>query len=161
VAHRTVLRYHNLEVASLWTGEKSVQWGMSNVLKVSLQTTIYSLAESGWSQRLIASELGINRETGAQGIRVASIQYNTTYNTSTSTSLVFYCFVFVFVFVKTRPPFPTLMSDFYDLAHNAGNAPEALAHVQRNWFLTLRAEKGLALAVNLAGPFIMSSQGKP
>ena len=36
---------------------------MSNVLKVSLQTTIYSLADRGWSQRRIASELGINRET--------------------------------------------------------------------------------------------------
>ena len=29
-----------------WTGEKKVQWGMSNVLKVSLQTTIYSLGLS-------------------------------------------------------------------------------------------------------------------
>jgi hypothetical protein len=36
---------------------------MSNVLKVSLHTTIYSLADRGWSQRRIASELGINRET--------------------------------------------------------------------------------------------------
>jgi transposase len=36
---------------------------MSNVLKVSLQTTIYSLADRGWSQRRIAQELGINRET--------------------------------------------------------------------------------------------------
>jgi hypothetical protein len=33
--------------------------------------------------------------------------------------------------------------------------------VQRNWLLKLRAEKGLAQAVNLAGPFIMSSQGEP
>jgi hypothetical protein len=53
------------------------------------------------------------------------------------------------------------MSDFYDAAHNTGNAPEALAEVQRNWLLKLRTEKGLAQAVNLAGPFIMSSQGKP
>jgi hypothetical protein len=36
---------------------------MSNVLKVSLQTTIYSLADRGWSQRRIARELGINLET--------------------------------------------------------------------------------------------------
>ena len=36
---------------------------MSNVLRVSLQTTIYSLADRGWSQRRIARELGINRET--------------------------------------------------------------------------------------------------
>jgi tetratricopeptide (TPR) repeat protein len=54
-----------------------------------------------------------------------------------------------------------IMSDFYDAAHRSGNAPEALAEVQRNWLVKLRAEKGLAQAVNLAGPFIMSSQGKP
>jgi tetratricopeptide (TPR) repeat protein len=54
-----------------------------------------------------------------------------------------------------------IMSDFYDAAHNTGNAPEALADVQRKWLLKLRTEKGLAQAVNLAGPFIMSSQGKP
>jgi CHAT domain-containing protein len=51
-----------------------------------------------------------------------------------------------------------IMSDFYDAAHNTGNAPEALAEVQRKWLLKLRTEKGLAEAVNLAGPFIMSSQ---
>jgi CHAT domain-containing protein len=54
-----------------------------------------------------------------------------------------------------------IMSDFYETAHKGGNAPEALAEVQRNWLLKLRSEKGLAQAVNLAGPFIMSSQGKP
>jgi CHAT domain-containing protein len=54
-----------------------------------------------------------------------------------------------------------IMSDFYDAAHRSGNAPEALAEVQRNWLVKLRTEKGLAQAVNLAGPFIMSSQGKP
>jgi tetratricopeptide (TPR) repeat protein len=54
-----------------------------------------------------------------------------------------------------------IMSDFYEAAHKTGNAPEALAKVQRNWLLKLRAEKGLAQAVNLAGPFIMSSEGKP
>ena len=54
-----------------------------------------------------------------------------------------------------------IMSDFYDAAHKSGNAPEALAEVQRNWLLKLRTEKGLAQAVNLAVPFIMSSQGKP
>src|SRR5580704_5348704 len=52
-----------------------------------------------------------------------------------------------------------IMSDFYEAAHKTGNAPEALAQVQRNWLLKLRTEKGLAQAVNLAGPFIMSSQG--
>ena len=39
------------------------QWGMSNVLKVSLQATIYSLQNRGWSRRRIARELGIDRET--------------------------------------------------------------------------------------------------
>jgi CHAT domain-containing protein len=52
-----------------------------------------------------------------------------------------------------------IMSDFYEAAHNSGNAPEALAEVQRNWLVKLRTDKGLAQAVNLAGPFIMSSQG--
>ena len=52
-----------------------------------------------------------------------------------------------------------IMNDFYEAAHNGGNAPEALAQVQRNWLLKLRTEKGLVQAVNLAGPFIMSSQG--
>jgi tetratricopeptide (TPR) repeat protein len=54
-----------------------------------------------------------------------------------------------------------IMSDFYEAAHKTGNAPEALAEVQRDWLLKLRSEKGLTEAVNLAGPFIMSSQGKP
>jgi hypothetical protein len=39
-----------------WIGEKSVHWGMLNVLKVSLQTTIRSLAERGWSQRRIGDK---------------------------------------------------------------------------------------------------------
>jgi len=54
-----------------------------------------------------------------------------------------------------------IMSDFYEAAHQSGNAPEALAEVQRNWLVKLRTEKGLAETVNLAGPFIMSSQGNP
>jgi len=53
------------------------------------------------------------------------------------------------------------MSDFTKAAHNSGNAPQALAKVQRNWLVKLRTEKGLAQAVSLVGPFIMSSQGKP
>src|SRR5579862_5664336 len=43
---------------------------MSNVLKVSLQTTIYSLDERGWSQRRIARELGIDRETVGRYLRL-------------------------------------------------------------------------------------------
>ena len=54
-----------------------------------------------------------------------------------------------------------IMSDFYDGAHQSGNAPEALAKVQRDWLVKLRKEQGLARAVNLAGPFIISSQGRP
>jgi len=54
-----------------------------------------------------------------------------------------------------------IMNDFYDAAHQGGNAPEALAKVQREWLIRLRKEQGLANAVNLAGPFIMSSQGRP
>ena len=54
-----------------------------------------------------------------------------------------------------------IMSDFYEAAHQSGNAPQALADVQRAWLVKLRKEQGLAKAVNLAGPFIMSSQGKP
>jgi hypothetical protein len=53
------------------------------------------------------------------------------------------------------------MSDFYEAAHKTGNAAEASAEVQRDWLIKLRSEKGLAQAVSLAGPFIMSSQGKP
>jgi len=54
-----------------------------------------------------------------------------------------------------------IVTDFYKAAHQSGNAPDALAQVQRDWLVRLRQEQGLARAVNLAGPFIMSSQGKP
>ena len=54
-----------------------------------------------------------------------------------------------------------IMSDFYEAAHASGNAHEALAKVQRDWLVKLRKEQGLVSAVNLAGPFIMSSQGSP
>jgi len=37
----------------------------------------------------------------------------------------------------------------------------ALADVQRDWLAELRKERRLLAAVRLAGPFIMSSQGKP
>ena len=54
-----------------------------------------------------------------------------------------------------------IMLDFYEAADKTHNAPEALAEVQRNWLVKLRKELGLRAAVRLAGPFIMSSQGKP
>src|SRR5208337_1263320 len=46
-------------------------WSMSNSLKVSLQTTIYSLSDRGWSRRRIARELGIDRETVGRYLRLA------------------------------------------------------------------------------------------
>jgi hypothetical protein len=52
------------------------------------------------------------------------------------------------------------MLDFYDAAEKTHNAPQALANVQREWLVELRKERGLLDAVRLAGPFIMSSQGK-
>jgi len=45
---------------------------MSNVLKVSLQATIYSLHDRGWSRRRIARELGINRETVGRYLLLAA-----------------------------------------------------------------------------------------
>jgi tetratricopeptide (TPR) repeat protein len=54
-----------------------------------------------------------------------------------------------------------IMSDFYDSAFKTTDAPQALADTQRDWLVKLRKEKGLLAAVRLAGPFIMSSQGKP
>ena len=54
-----------------------------------------------------------------------------------------------------------IMLDFYDAAEKSNNAPRALAEVQRDWLIKLRQEHGLLAAVKLAGPFILSSQGKP
>lgn len=53
-----------------------------------------------------------------------------------------------------------IMLDFYDAAEKTKNAPQALAEVQRDWLVKLRKERGLQLAVQLAGPFIMNSQGR-
>jgi CHAT domain-containing protein len=53
-----------------------------------------------------------------------------------------------------------IMLDFYDAALKSGNAPQALADTHRDWLVKLRKERGLLDAVRLAGPFIMSSQGK-
>jgi len=50
--------------------ERRLEWGVSNYLKVNLQTTVRSLYEQGWSCRRIARELGINRRT-AQRYAVA------------------------------------------------------------------------------------------
>ena len=52
-----------------------------------------------------------------------------------------------------------IMLDFYDTALKSGNAPQAIADTQRDWLVKLHKERGLLPAVQLAGPFIMSSQG--
>jgi CHAT domain-containing protein len=51
------------------------------------------------------------------------------------------------------------MVDFYAAAQKSGNAPGALAEVQRDWLARLRNERGLSDAVRIAGPCIMTSQG--
>ena len=56
-------------------------------------------------------------------------------------------------------PMVNVISDFYERAREAGDAPTALAQVQRDWLLRTREEHGLSRAVHLAGPFVMSSQG--
>jgi transposase len=53
------------------------QWSVSNVLKVSLQTTIYSLRDRGWSRRRIARELGIDRETVGRYLQLANAAIST------------------------------------------------------------------------------------
>ena len=52
-----------------------------------------------------------------------------------------------------------LMQDFYAAAESMP-APLAMAEVQRRWLTTLRKEKSLAEAVRLAGPFVLSFQGR-
>jgi len=54
-----------------------------------------------------------------------------------------------------------IMTDFYDAAQKTANPSQALSEVQRDWLVKIRSEDGLARAVRLAGPFILSSQGKP
>jgi len=44
---------------------------MANQLKMAQQQTIVTLAQRGWSQRRIAHELGVNRETVARYVRLA------------------------------------------------------------------------------------------
>jgi CHAT domain-containing protein len=54
-----------------------------------------------------------------------------------------------------------IMSDFYEAAFKSGDAPQALSDAQRDWLVKLRNGQGLLAAVRFAGPFIMSSQGRP
>jgi transposase len=51
---------------------------MSNILKVSVLAAIYSLHDKGWSQRRIARELGLNRETVGRYLRLAKPAISTT-----------------------------------------------------------------------------------
>jgi transcriptional regulator with XRE-family HTH domain len=44
---------------------------MANLLKMAISQTIRTLHHRGWSQRRIADELGINRETVARHLRQA------------------------------------------------------------------------------------------
>ena len=44
---------------------------MANLLKMAVSETIRTLHRRGWSQRRIADELGINRETVARHLRRA------------------------------------------------------------------------------------------
>jgi CHAT domain-containing protein len=53
------------------------------------------------------------------------------------------------------------MPEFYAAAHRTGETVHALAKVQRTWLKRLRVEKGTAAACKVAGPFILSFQGKP
>jgi predicted DNA-binding protein (UPF0251 family) len=45
---------------------------MSNLLQVAMIEAIRSLHQRGWSQRRIARELGIDRETVARHLRAAT-----------------------------------------------------------------------------------------
>jgi len=52
------------------------------------------------------------------------------------------------------------MPDFYAAVRKTGAPAKALAQVQRTWLKDLRAKKGAAAACRIAGPFILSFQGK-
>jgi CHAT domain-containing protein/tetratricopeptide (TPR) repeat protein len=53
------------------------------------------------------------------------------------------------------------MPEFYAAARQSGNPATALSMVQRSWLKKLRKEKGVAAACLIAGPFILSFQGRP
>jgi len=56
-------------------------------------------------------------------------------------------------------PTAQFMGDFYKEALASGDPPTALTKVQRDWLSRLRHDKGLAYALSVAGPFIISSRG--
>lgn len=53
-----------------------------------------------------------------------------------------------------------LMQDFYHRALSSNDAPRALAQTQAEWIKKLRKERGLDSAVKLAGPFVLTFQGR-
>jgi CHAT domain-containing protein len=55
----------------------------------------------------------------------------------------------------------SFMQDFYSRTLTSGQPATALADVQREWLVRLRASKGLAQAVTVAGPFVLTFQGPP
>ena len=54
-----------------------------------------------------------------------------------------------------------LIAAFYRKALRIGNAPDALATVQRDFLRNLRTEYGFDEAVSMAGAFVMISRGVP
>jgi CHAT domain-containing protein/tetratricopeptide (TPR) repeat protein len=53
------------------------------------------------------------------------------------------------------------MVSFYKEALESGNAPKAMAKVQREWLVKLREERSISQAVKLAGPFVLTFRGNP
>jgi CHAT domain-containing protein len=54
-----------------------------------------------------------------------------------------------------------VLADFYVQLGKSNSPPHALAQAQGAWLERLRIEKGAAEACRLAGPFILSFQGRP
>lgn len=53
------------------------------------------------------------------------------------------------------------MVSFYKEALKTGNAPKAMAKVQKEWLIRLREERSVSQAVKLAGPFVLTFRGNP
>jgi len=53
-----------------------------------------------------------------------------------------------------------IVLDFYAEALRTTDAPQAIGNIQRNWLVKLRKERDPALAIRLAGPFVLSYQGR-
>ena len=53
------------------------------------------------------------------------------------------------------------MVSFYKEALKTGNAPKAMAKVQKEWLIKLREERSISQAVKLAGPFVLTFRGNP